>query len=180
MVEFQGTDEKMPAPGRPEPPRIDGHSRGRDRGVPIEIGLFHALFRDAHANFGPRIVAAVGDDRPSVVPALPHPVDLVSAPRAMFDGPERARRVERGALGVPVAPGPDFRASPRPPNEGIIRGDAPVAPDANNLAVVEGEVLRLIRVSPFAERQKECPVPAPPRPASRNAGRLGRETPSRK
>ena len=153
MVELEGTDKKLPAPGRPQPPRINRHSRGRNGGVPVEIGLFHALFRDAHANLPAPVVASVGDDRPSVVPPLPHPVNLVPAPRAVLDGPERAVRVERRALGVPVTPGPDFRPRPRPPNKGIVRGNAPVAPDADYLAVVERKVLRRIGVSPLAERE---------------------------
>ena len=114
MVELEGTDEKMPAPFRPQPPRIDGHSRGRDGGVPIEIRLFHTLFRNAHANLPAPIVAAIGDDRPSVVPPLPHPVNLVSAPRAVLDGPERARSRRAQRLGGSCGPRTRFQAAPPP------------------------------------------------------------------
>ena len=107
--------------------------------------------------FPPQVVPPVGDDGPSVVRTLPDPVYLVPAPRAVLDGPERARRVERGALGVPVTPRPYLGPRPRLSDERVVLGNAPVAPDADDLAVVQGEVLRLVGVSPLAQSEKERP-----------------------
>src|SRR4029450_13115862 len=94
---------------------------------------------------GAAVVDAIADHRPAVVLALLDQVDLVAAARPMLVLPDlAARRMASEALGVAMAVAPDFRLRALPADERVVRRAGAVGPDADDLADVVAEVLRLV------------------------------------
>src|SRR5690606_31103065 len=90
------------------------------------------------------IVDAVGDDGPAIVLAGFGDVDLVAAARPVLAEPRRAGlRVERGALDVAVAVGPDLRQRALGAHERVVLRHGAVAVDPDDLAEMGIEILRL-------------------------------------
>src|SRR5690606_34272576 len=82
------------------------------------------------------IVDAVGGQGPAVVEAGAGEVDLVAAARAVLAFPELAgARIDGQALGVAVAVAPDLRARAVAADAGIVRRDAAVQAQADQLAL---------------------------------------------
>ncbi len=94
----------------------------------------------------PGVLAAVADERKSVVASGAHEIELVTAARAVLDCPQIAGvRIERCALDVsqPIRKdfGPHARATGR---NGLLRGIEPSGLILQHLAVGVAETLRLL------------------------------------
>ncbi|HNQ08444.1 MAG TPA: hypothetical protein PKH97_14805 [Tetrasphaera sp.] len=97
-------DESVPFPSRKGVARVERHAGRRDRGIPEEDRLLHAVLVRADADLRAGIIDAIGDDRPAVVLALLGTIDFIAATRAMLRRPELARvRMQSRALHVAMA-----------------------------------------------------------------------------
>src|SRR5262249_58380480 len=77
--------------------------------------------------------------------ALLDDVDLVAAARPVLVLPQLpGHGMERETLGIAVAVAPDLGLGGRPADEGIVRRDRSIGPDANDLAEIVGKILRLV------------------------------------
>src|SRR5207342_2434585 len=85
----QCAEEQAVVPLRPGLIHQECHARQRRRFRPHVVGLLHARRRRAHrlGNGKSRVVDAVGDDRPAIVPAGPREIDLVAAARPVLAFP---------------------------------------------------------------------------------------------
>jgi len=117
---------------------VERHAGGADGGHPVVDGLFHAGRRTfALADRQAAIFRAIGDDGPAVIFAGLGNVHFIAAARSVFAGPEFARfRVERRALLVAVAPGPDFGQRAVPVHKGVVVRHRSVRPDADDFSKV--------------------------------------------
>ena len=93
--------------------------------------------------FSPEYSIAVADERPAVIQARPGPVQLVASARPVLDGPEAALAVERRALDVAVAVGPDLGFGLVAAREGVVLRGVAVSVDAEDLAEAARQVLGL-------------------------------------
>jgi hypothetical protein len=83
-------------------------------------------------------------------------IDFVAAARAMLDLPQRAGRgVQRQALHVAMAVAPDFGLGARLPDEGIVVRRLAVGGDADQLADVVAEILRLVAIGEMIAKADE-------------------------
>src|SRR5215468_6880238 len=141
----QRADEEAAAPGRQQIAGMERHPGRSDRGHPVLERLLHALLVRALVDPGAAVVDAVADHRPAVILALLDEIDLVAAARPMLVLPQLSGHgVEREPLGIAVAVAPDLRLGGRLADEGIVRRNRAIGPDANDLAEVVGEILRLV------------------------------------
>src|SRR5262245_15498091 len=141
----QRADEEVATPGRQQTAGIERHPGRSDRGHPVFERLLHALLVRALVDPGAAVVDAVADHWPAVILALLDEVDLVAAARPMLVLPQLSGHgVEREALGIAVAVAPDLRLGGRPADEGIVRRNRAIGPDANDLAEIVGKILRLV------------------------------------
>src|SRR4051795_2866615 len=105
------------------------------------------------------VMVAPAHERPAVVAAGLGEVDLVAPARAELALPERARPgVDREALDVAVAVGPDLGLGVRAIHEGVVGRNRAVRVDPDHLAQMGREVLRAIRVVPIASRDEQLAV----------------------
>src|SRR5262249_60665682 len=94
--------------------------------------------------------------RPALILALLDDVDLVATARPMLVLPQLpGHGVEREALGIAMAVAPDLRLGGRPADEGIVRRDRAIGPDANDLAEIVGKILRLVAGGEMLARGQE-------------------------
>src|SRR5262249_32212283 len=129
----QRADEEVAAPGRQQIAGVERHPGRGDRGHPVLERLLHALLVRALVDFGAAVVDAVADHGPAVILALLDQVDLVAAPRPMLVLPQLSGHgVEREPLGIAVAVAPDLRLGGRLADEGIVRRNRAIGPDAND------------------------------------------------
>src|SRR5580658_2951491 len=121
MPERQGPDEQIALPRRKLVAAIHRKSRGRNRRRPTDPRPPEAGTLRVGRNIGPRIVHAVGDHRPTVVPARYYDVQLVAAARTMlrFVQPCALRIVDQ-SLRVAMTPGIDLRTDGRAADERVI------------------------------------------------------------
>src|SRR3954470_9460207 len=85
--------------------------------------------------FAAVVMIAPAHQRPAVVAAGLGDIDLVAAARPKLALPEHAGfGVDREALDVTVAVGPDFRLGARSVHEGVVGRDRAVRVDADELA----------------------------------------------
>ena len=126
--------------------------------------LLHALPMRARVDGQTgRVVHAESDHRPAIVLARLDAIQLVAALRPVLVGPQIAGlRMNRQALHVAMAVAPDFRPRAGAGHERIVRRHAAVVVQADDLAVMVGEVLRRMRFEvafrrhlPIAERQEQ-------------------------
>src|SRR5215468_8060401 len=141
----QRADEQVAAPGRQQIAGVERHPGRRDRGHPVLERLLHALLVRALVDPGAVVVDAVADHRPAVVLAFLDDVDLVATARPVLVLPQLpGHGVEREPLGIAMAVAPDLGLGGRPADEGIVRRDRAIGPDANDLAEIVGKILRLV------------------------------------
>ena len=106
----KAADEQIAFPLREQVARIERHARGRDHRRPLDDRLLHAGLLRAFVDARAAIIDAVADHRPAVILSGLRNVDLVAAARAVLVHPQfSARGIDRGALRIAVAVGPDFR-----------------------------------------------------------------------
>src|SRR5262245_7380757 len=135
----------MAAPSREQAAVVEGEPRRRDRRHPVPDRLLHAALLRALVDLGAAVVDAVADHRPAVILALLDKVDLVAAARPMLVLPQLSGDgVERKPLGISVAVAPDLWLGRRLADEGIVRRNRAIGPDANDLAEVVAKILRLV------------------------------------
>src|SRR5690606_25832104 len=139
-------DEQVAAPGAPLAAGHEGHARGCNRRGPLPQGRFDTGRRGAFADPGAaRVFPPMADPRPAVIAPGKYAVDLVAATRAVLVDPERARfGVDRGALNVAMAIGPDFRQRAAAGGEGVVARHAAIGPQAHDLADVARQVGGLV------------------------------------
>ena len=105
-------------------------------------------------------------------------IEFVTATGAVFDGPKLAGRgVDRGSLRVAVAVAPDLRLDARASRgERIVARDGAIAIEANNLAEMLLQVLRLLTIAAVAERDEQFAIGGEynPRPKCRPLAYAGR------
>src|SRR3954469_13849667 len=108
------------------------------------------------------VIDAEADHRPAVVLALGDDIDLVAAARAVLDFPELAGDgMDREALFVAMAITPDLGPGSVAADERIVRRCSAIRRDADQLAEVIAEILRLVAIGEvLAERDKEIVVGA--------------------
>ena len=146
---------------------VEGQSRRCDHRVPVIDRLLHPLARgDPLVDRRARIVHAIGDDRPAVVPARLDPVQLVPALRPVLDGPKPPVAVQRRRLHVAQTLGVGFRQAHR----GVPCGGRPgQGVDADDLAQVVVVGLRRIadrHVRTLAQRHEQVALPVRHHPAA--------------
>src|SRR5262244_578405 len=141
----QRADEQVAAPGRQQTAGVERHPGRRDRGHPVLERLLHALLVRALVDPGAVVVDAVADHWPAVVLAFLDDVDLVAAARPVLVLPRLAGGgMEREPLCIAVAVAPDLRLGAGAADEGIVRRRRAVGADADELAEVIADVLRLV------------------------------------
>src|SRR5215831_13156754 len=141
----QRADEEVAAPGRQQTAGIERHPGRSDRGHPVLERLLHTLLVRALVDPGAAVVDAVADHRPAVILALLDEGYPGAAARPMLGLPQLSGGgVEREPLGIAVTVAPDLRLGGRLADEGIVRRNRAIRPDANDLAEVVGEILRLV------------------------------------
>src|SRR6185436_5884267 len=100
------------------------------------------------------VVVAPADKRPAVVLAGLGAVELVAAGGTEFDRPEGAGRgVERGALNVAMAVGPDLGLCVGTADERVVLRHRAVAIEADDLAEVTHQILARIELWACAGRE---------------------------
>ncbi len=113
----------------------------------------------ALAELAAAVVLAVVDHRPAVVQSGLGDVDLVAALRRVLVDPQLAGLgVQRRALRVAVAVGPDLGPAAVDADEGVVGGDRAVRIDANHVAPVDLEVLRALALAAVADRDEQRAV----------------------
>ena len=124
--------------------------------------LLHAGLPRPLMDLRTAVVDAEADHRPSVISSLRDDVYLVAAARSVLVLPQLAGRgMEREALRIAVAVAPDLGLRARSADERIIRRNRAVGSDANDLADVVGEILRLVaRTEVIAHGQEQIVVGA--------------------
>src|SRR5687767_8773262 len=94
-----------------------------------------------------RVVDAVADHRPAVVASRLNAIQLVSALRSVLVGPQLAGGgVHEHSLHVAMSVAPDLRLRSWAIHERVVRGYASVVMQADDLALVIGEILRGMRL----------------------------------
>ena len=125
------------------------------------------MYGVGHAGFGlqpvadgaARIFDSVGDDRPAVIDTGGRNIDLVAAARAVFDGPEPAGlRVDGRALNIAVTVGPYLRQRTRFADERIVRRDATLRCQADDLADMTAQFLGVVACAAVASGQEDVSV----------------------
>jgi hypothetical protein len=106
------------------------------------------------------VLATVGDHGPAIVLPRLRQVDLVAAARTVLDLPQLPGIGVKGrALGIAVAIRPDLGARAGAPNERVVRRNAAVRRDADDLPEVSAEVLGLVALGiSLAGRDEEIAV----------------------
>src|SRR4051795_1913079 len=105
------------------------------------------------------VMIAPAHERPAVVAAGLGEVDLVAPARAELALPERARPgVDREALDVAVAVGPDLGLGVRAVHEGVVGRDRAVRVDPDHLTQMRREVLRGVELEALARRDEQLAV----------------------
>jgi hypothetical protein len=84
-----------------------------------------------------------GDHRPTVVAPSDNQIELIATQRAMLGRPQSVPCVERQSLRIAVPVAPDFGPCPGDGPEWIVVRNRTIGPNANNLAGIIGEVLRV-------------------------------------
>src|SRR5437868_14755587 len=109
---------------------------------------------------GAGIIYAVADHRPAVVLALADDVDFIAAARAVLGLPQVAGRgIDGEALLIAMTVAPDLRLRAGAADEGIVLRHRAVRRNADQLAEMVIESLRLIAAAiVFAERDKQVAV----------------------
>src|SRR3954465_6704691 len=110
-------------------------------------------------DFSAVVVIAPTDEWPAVVAAGLGDVDLVAPARAELAFPERAGLgVDREALDIAVAVGPDLGLGARALQEGVVERDRAVRVDADELTQVVREILGRLKLEAFAGRDEQLTV----------------------
>src|SRR4030095_11878982 len=126
----QIAEEEIAAKLRERRALIEERARGGDRRRVFEQRRDHPLFRLRMMNHRPTVVLAALDDVDFVAAAW-----AVEARRPVLGLELRVRAGLPGeALRVAVAVRPNLGARIRPPDEGVVRGDASVVVEAQRLA----------------------------------------------
>src|SRR3989338_5487328 len=164
----EGGDKKILPPGREAFAGVEGHTADR-RGFRPDMQWRLGAFGRRAYGFGNRqkgIVDAMGRQWPTVVLAGQGFIDFIAATRAVLVGPELAGPgVQRRALRVAMAVGPDFRARTGACNERVVRRHSPIRVQANDLALQLVEVLggRPLVVFPPGDKEITAVVDHQPR-----------------
>ena len=141
----QRSEKRAALPALEPIARVEDQARRADYRVPEHPRVVHAfpgprVIRHGRAG----VVAARRHQRPPVVVAGKQDVDLVAAQWADFGFPQLAGfGVIRQAVRIPMAVAEDLRQRACAPDERIVRRNAAVVTDAQDLAVVVVECLRL-------------------------------------
>src|SRR5690606_24449476 len=122
------------------PPRT---GRRDDRVAVVDRLLVARPLRLGSPDRPARVLLAVRDQRPAVVPAGQDPAQPVAAARPVLDGPEPALWVERHRLDVAVAERPDLRPRILLADERVVLRHGAVRRDAQHLAEMVVELLRV-------------------------------------
>src|SRR5262245_13147550 len=156
----QRADKEVAAPRREQIAGQERHARRCDRRHPVPQRLLHSRLVRALVDLGAAVVDAVADHRPTVILALLDNVDLVAAARAVFVLPQLAcGGVQRETLRIAMAVAPDFRFGAGLAGERIVGRHRAIRPDADDLAEVVSETLRLVaRSEMLAQGQKEAVI----------------------
>src|SRR5262245_16710346 len=110
----------------------------------------------ALVDLGTAVIDAVADHRPAVILSLLDDIDLIAPARAVLVLPQLAGDgVEREGLVIALPVAPDLRLGASPADEGIVRRHRAVRPDADDLAEIVAEVLRLVASGEVIARGEE-------------------------
>src|SRR5207249_3269236 len=143
---------------------VDDHVAGSDDGNPDKKWLLHPgrtgfrKLRPAIASEFATIRATIRNNRPSVVQSRFHDVDLVPTLRTMVSLPQLAGLwMNHHSQGIPEAHRVDLRLIPRLSKERIVRRDAAIVIESQDLASMAARILGLsdVRARRHTNPQKD-------------------------
>ena len=147
--------EEIVAPVRIAGAFVEMDPAGRDGGVPVHDGGLHSFV----CGPGDTRLEAVRDHGPAVVVAGLQDIQLVAAHRPVLGLPEEAAHgIDREALGIAMAVGPDRRHGAGASHERVVGRHASVVVDTVHLAQRAGEVLGGVLLPAVADREEQLAV----------------------
>ena len=151
----QSADQKIAVPVGKHVPAIDREARGRNRRHPIVKRVLIALQRLVGGDLGTGIIHPGRHHRPAIIGTTQQQIHFIAAARAMFMG-EDAAAINGKPLHIAVAHGEDFGQGPLNMGIGVGAGRDTIFIDADDLAQMIVELLRLFPVAEaIAQRQDD-------------------------